>query len=72
MEIDYRLDGPKDAPLLVLSNSLGTTFDLWQPQMAALTARFRVLRYNQRGHGTTPLPEAPLTLEIRKLAVNPI
>ncbi|MBH1929717.1 3-oxoadipate enol-lactonase [Serratia rubidaea] len=64
MEIEYRLDGPADAPLLVLSNSLGTTLDLWQPQMALFSAHFRVLRYNQRGHGGTPLPAAPLTLEI--------
>jgi 3-oxoadipate enol-lactonase len=64
LNIDYRLDGPNTAPLLVLSNSLGTTFELWQPQMTALTQRFRVLRYNQRGHGATPLPEVPLTLEI--------
>jgi 3-oxoadipate enol-lactonase len=64
MDIDYRLDGPASAPLLVLSNSLGTTFDLWQPQMAELTKRFQVLRYNQRGHGRTPLPATLLTLEI--------
>lgn len=64
MDIDYRLEGPADAPLLVLSNSLGTTFNLWQPQMAELTKHFRVLRYNQRGHGRTPLPDAVLTLEI--------
>lgn len=64
MNIDYRLDGSDEAPLLVLSNSLGTTLELWQPQMAALSQRFRVLRYNQRGHGATPLPKAPLTLEI--------
>ncbi len=63
MDIDYQLDGPADAPLLVLSNSLGTTFDLWQPQMTELTKQFRILRYNQRGHGRTPLPDAPLTLE---------
>ncbi|PLR39630.1 3-oxoadipate enol-lactonase [Chimaeribacter californicus] len=62
MEIDYRLDGPEQAPLLVLANSLGTTYTMWQPQMAALTAHFRVLRYNQRGHGNTPLPAEPLTL----------
>ncbi|WP_431221925.1 3-oxoadipate enol-lactonase [Serratia sp. L9] len=64
MNIDYRLEGPADAPLLVLSNSLGTTFNLWQPQMAEMTRHFRVLRYNQRGHGHTPLPDTALTLEI--------
>lgn len=64
MTIEYRLDGPAEAPLLVLSNSLGTTYELWQPQMAALTKAFRVLRYNQRGHGNSSLPAVPLTLEI--------
>ncbi|RTG47738.1 alpha/beta fold hydrolase, partial [Serratia marcescens] len=63
MDIEYRLDGPADAPLLVLSNSLGTTFEMWQPQLAALTERFRLLRYNQRGHGATPLAKAPLQLQ---------
>jgi len=64
MEIEYRLDGPTDAPVLVLSNSLGTTFTSWQPQMAALTRHFNVLRYNTRGHGNTPLPRSTLTLEL--------
>jgi len=63
MKMDFRLDGPEDAPLLVLSNSLGTTLDLWQPLMAALTRHFHVLRYNARGHGSTPLPASSLTLE---------
>lgn len=63
MDIDYRLDGRAAAPLLVLSNSLGTTFDLWQPQLLALSEHFRVLRYNQRGHGATPLSTRRLRLE---------
>lgn len=63
MDIDYRLDGRAAAPLLVLSNSLGTTFDLWQPQLLALSEHFRVLRYNQRGHGATPLSTPRLRLE---------
>ncbi|MBD8164617.1 3-oxoadipate enol-lactonase [Erwinia persicina] len=63
MNIDHRLDGPVEAPLLVLSNPLGTTLDLWQPLMAELTRHFRVLRYNARGHGATPLPASALTLE---------
>ncbi len=46
MDLDYRLDGPQEAPVLVLSNSLGTTWQMWQPQMAALTEHFRVLRYS--------------------------
>ncbi|QCR38328.1 3-oxoadipate enol-lactonase [Nissabacter sp. SGAir0207] len=62
MEIEYRLDGPEGAPLLVLANSLGTTYEMWQPQLEAMTAHHRVLRFNARGHGATPLPAGPLTL----------
>lgn len=54
MNLHYQIDGPTDAPVLVLSNSLGTTLSLWQPQLAALTAHFRVLRYDTHGHGQTP------------------
>jgi len=50
-----RVDGPPDAPVVVLSNSLGTNFSLWDDQMPALTARFRVLRYDTRGHGSSPM-----------------
>lgn len=53
MTFHYQLDGPEDAPVLVLSNSMGTTTALWQPQLAALTAQFRVLRYDTHGHGKT-------------------
>ena len=58
-----RIDGPPDAPVLVLSNSLGTTADMWAPQMPALTARFRVVRYEVRGHGGTGAPDGPYTLD---------
>lgn len=53
----YQLDGAADAPVLILSNSLGTTLEMWDAQMPALSAHFRVLRYDTRGHGgsrTTP------------------
>ncbi|BBS12443.1 3-oxoadipate enol-lactonase [Klebsiella aerogenes] len=53
MNLDYQLDGPEGAPVIVLSNSLGTTRAMWQPQMEALTANFRVLRYDTHGHGKT-------------------
>ena len=46
-----RLDGPAGAPVLVLSNSLGTTLALWDPQMPALKEHFSVLRYDHPGHG---------------------
>ena len=53
MSLYYQLEGPAGAPVLVLSNSLGTTFEMWQPQMAALLENFRVLRYDTHGHGRT-------------------
>jgi 3-oxoadipate enol-lactonase len=55
VQLHYRLDGPEGAPVLVLSNSLGTNLNMWQPQMAALTQNFRVLRYDTRGHGQSGL-----------------
>jgi 3-oxoadipate enol-lactonase len=50
---NVQVDGPADAPAIVLSNSLGTTLGMWEPQMSALAARFRVVRYDQRGHGAS-------------------
>ena len=53
MELNYQIDGPNDAPVVVLSNSLGTTLAMWTPQLAALSAQYRVLRYDTHGHGAT-------------------
>ena len=50
-QIAYALQGPADAPVLVLSNSLGTTMSMWDAQAEALARDFRVLRYDTRGHG---------------------
>ena len=49
----WRSDGPDDAPVLVLSNSLGTAMAMWEDQVAALARRFRVIRYDTRGHGAS-------------------
>jgi 3-oxoadipate enol-lactonase len=57
-----RVDGAADAPVLVLSNSLGTDLSMWEPQMPALSARFRVLRYDTRGHGASTVTPAPYTI----------
>ena len=61
-ELEYRLDGPPDAPLVVLSNSLGTSMAMWEPQMPALAGAFRVLRYDARGHGRSSAPPGPYTI----------
>ncbi len=68
LEIDgarfhYRTEGREDAPVLVLSNSLGTDFTLWDAQVPAFSARFRVLRYDTRGHGQTAVAAGPYTLD---------
>lgn len=61
--IAYRFDGPDSAPVLLLSNSLGTAMAMWEPQMAALAERFHVLRYDSRGHGSSDAPPGPYTVE---------
>ncbi len=62
VEVEYTLEGPDDAPVVALSNSLGTTGAMWDAQAAALSQSFRVLRYNARGHGGTPAPPGPYTV----------
>ncbi len=58
--LHYELSGPTDAPLVLLSNSLGTRLEMWDPQMPALGQRYRVLRYDSRGHGRSDRhPRAP-------------
>ncbi|WP_334159089.1 3-oxoadipate enol-lactonase [Oryzomicrobium sp.] len=57
----YMEDGPADAPALVLSNSLGTNADMWAPQLPALAERFRVVRYDTRGHGKSSIPAGEYT-----------
>jgi len=51
--LNYRLDGKPGLPLLVLGNSLGTDLHMWDPQVPALTQRFRLLRHDVRGHGAS-------------------
>jgi 3-oxoadipate enol-lactonase len=57
--LHYRFDGDASRPVLMLSNSLGSTLDMWEPQIAPLTGHFRVLRYDNRGHGASDVPEGP-------------
>lgn len=63
VSLHYRLEGPESAPVLVLSNSLGTNLEMWEPQMPALVQRYRVLRYDTRGHGQSGLPPAPYQVD---------
>lgn len=62
IEVQYDTTGPDDAPVLVLSGSLGSTRAMWDPQVAALSDRFRVLRIEHRGHGGSPAPDGPYSI----------
>ncbi len=61
--INYRLDGPEHRPILLLSNSLGTDMTMWDPQLAGWSAHFRILRYDQRGHGHSDAPAGSYSLD---------
>jgi 3-oxoadipate enol-lactonase len=61
--IAYRFDGPQTAPVLLLSNSLGTDHTAWTPQLEAWTQDFRVLRYDQRGHGASNAPAGAYSMD---------
>ena len=63
VSLHYSLEGPEHAPVLVLSNSLGTASRMWDAQAFALKDRFRLLRYDHRGHGQSPVPPGPYTVE---------
>ena len=61
--IAYRDEGPRRAPALLLSNSLGTTVDLWRDQVGPWSRALRVVRYDTRGHGASKAAPAEHTLE---------
>jgi 3-oxoadipate enol-lactonase len=61
--INVSVEGRQSGPTLMLSNSLGTTMQMWEPQMKALTQVFRVIRYDRRGHGKSGVPAGPYSME---------
>ncbi len=63
VRLAYRIDGPDEAPTLVLLNSLGTDLRMWDPQVALLSHTLRIVRYDYRGHGSSDVPAGPYTLE---------
>ncbi|MDN5698059.1 MAG: 3-oxoadipate enol-lactonase [Rubrobacter sp.] len=60
--LHYELEGPEDAPVLVLANSLGTDLSMWQDQAPKLRESFRLLRYNHRGHQGSEEPPGPYSV----------
>jgi 3-oxoadipate enol-lactonase len=57
------VEGPADAPALMLSNSLGTDLHMWDGQVKPFTQCFRLIRYDRRGHGASAVPPGPYTME---------
>jgi 3-oxoadipate enol-lactonase len=64
LRLFYRFDGPEDAPVLVLANSLGTDHHVWDGLIPNLTSRYRVLRYDARGHGQSDAPPGEYKMEV--------
>ena len=63
VDVHAVVTGPADAPVVVLSNSLGSTHRMWDAQLAELEQHFRVVRYDTRGHGDSPVPDGPYSID---------
>lgn len=62
-QFHYEWSGAKHAPILVFSNSLGTTLKMWDSQLAEFSKYFRILRYDTRGHGQSTITQGPYSIE---------
>jgi 3-oxoadipate enol-lactonase len=63
VDVHHVVTGPATAPVVVLSNSLGATYAMWDAQAEALAEHFRVVRYDTRGHGGSPVPDGPYSID---------
>jgi 3-oxoadipate enol-lactonase len=61
--LNVSVEGRDGGPTVMLSNSLGATMQMWEPQMSALTKLYRVVRYDRRGHGKSGVPPGPYSME---------
>ncbi|HVX98430.1 MAG TPA: 3-oxoadipate enol-lactonase [Pseudorhodoplanes sp.] len=62
--LNVEIEGPAGAPVLMLSNSLGTDLHMWDPQIGTFAKSFRVIRYDRRGHGRSGVPRGPYSMEM--------
>ncbi len=62
-QVNYQLEGPHSAPVIMLSHALATNLTLWDLQVDALIRDFRILRYDTMGHGGSDVPREPYTLD---------
>ena len=63
VDVHAVVTGRTDGPVVLLSNSLGSTHRMWDAQLDALNERFRVVRYDTRGHGESPVPDGPYSID---------
>jgi pimeloyl-ACP methyl ester carboxylesterase len=61
--IHVEVEGPEHAPVLMLSNSLGTNLHMWDDQVAPFARHFRLVRYDRRGHGKSGVPKGPYSMD---------
>jgi 3-oxoadipate enol-lactonase len=64
ISINYQVGGPEGAPWLIFSNSLLTNLSMWDEQTASLAKTYRVLRYDQRGHGGTAVTDGAYSFDL--------
>jgi len=64
VSLHVRLDGPRDAPALIFSNSLGADFTMWDAQVDVFARHFQIIRYDVRGHGKSSCPPGPYSIAI--------
>ena len=63
VNLHYELSGPAAAPVIVFSHSIGATLDMWDAQVAAFAGRYRCLRYDTRGHGSSEVVDRPARVD---------
>ena len=63
MTVAHLVSGRPDAPVVVLANSLGSTWEMWDANLVDLERHFRVVRFDTRGHGRSPAPPGPYTID---------
>jgi 3-oxoadipate enol-lactonase len=64
IQMAYQIDGPEDGPPVFLSNSLMSSLEMWDDNIGALTDRYRVIRYDTRGHGQSQVTEGPYSIRL--------
>ena len=63
INVAYQWDGLEDGPIIMMAHAMGTSHKIWDQQISVLKNKYKILRYDWRGHGATSAPDGPYTLE---------